>query len=114
MPYDDGDTVRTEDGRYGTVVGYDPDDATMVGVKWTNGDALGFISESLLEEPDADVLVLYFRLGELIALQGVTEEEVAALDAAADLDPTLIEVPLAQDPEVRAQLRLARGLLEVT
>lgn len=114
MPYTDGETVRTEDGRYGTVVGYDPDDADLVAVKWTNGDVLGFISESLLEAPNDDVLVLYFRLGELIALQGVTEEEVDALAAAAVLDPTLIEVPLAQDPDVRAQLRLARGLLEVT
>lgn len=115
MPFDDGGGVQhIDDGRYGVVVGYDPDDADLVAVRWANGEALGFISESLLELAGADTAVLFGRFGALLGLHVIPEEEVDALAAAAVLDPTLIEVPLAQDPDVRAQLRLARGLLEVT
>lgn len=106
-------TIFDDPARYGTVIGYDPDESTLVGVKWAGGEAIGSISESLLDEADGAILVRYYQYGEQISKQYVLEEEVTALDAVCDADPTLIEEPLAQDPEVRAQLRLYRGLFGI-
>lgn len=116
MPFTDGTLVYTiydDPARYGTVVGYDPDEATLVGVKWASGEGVAFISESLLAEATGTVLIRYWQYGVEISKQAVDETELAALDAVCDADPTLLEEPLGQDPEVRAQLRLYRGLFGI-